>query len=264
MYNDLHTYDLSFVAPDRVRRTKPQLVFTIHEQHLPELTKRLHTLASRWRENVYLEAPTEFILPLPDMFGRVEFGYGSCGSVTSEGQRLSLRLELSQKKLFHLTATIHLLTVALSLPFAEKFSNRLQPVSISTGCGKDWMHGHTVDGFISAEVHSWIFKKVSRLKEPSWSKLGPRPIVTAMKQAWRAVNTKEDQHWSTSCSARFTGDGRFILECLGDACDLAIYPDSLGMKGSSIEFGCHNLDQARQQITLLAGLAKLCELATKD
>lgn len=264
MYNELHTYDFSFVAPDRVRRTKPQLVFTIHREHLPEVVKRLHTLASRWREDSYLEAATEFTLPLPDMFGRVEFGYGRCGLVTSEGQRLSLRLELSQEKLFHLTATIHLLTVALSLPFSVKLSNRQQPVSISTNCTMNSIHGHMVGGYVSAEVHAWLFKKVRQLKEPAWSKPGPRPIVRAMKQAWRAVTLKEDHRWSTSCHVRFTRDGRFILECLGDACDLAIYPDSLGVRGSPIEFGCHNLDQARQQITLLAGLAKLCDLATQD
>ncbi len=55
--------------------------------------------------------------------------------------------------------------------------------------------------------------------------------------------------------------------CPGDACDVSIYPDqiygdALGTK--SVRFACHNLDSAAQQITLIAGIAKLCELARND
>jgi len=85
-----------------------------------------------------------------------------------------------------------------------------------------------------------------------------------MRQAWVAVVPQDLREWASKCGAWITVDGRFMFECLGDACDVAIYPDSLEGEEGSVEFGCHNLDQARQQVTLLAGLAKLCALARND
>lgn len=66
------------------------------------------------------------------------------------------------------------------------------------------------------------------------------------------------------CRATIAPDGRFNLKCPGNACEVSIYPDRLygdNMGTRSVQFSCHNLDGAVQQITLLVGIAKLCELA---
>lgn len=57
-----------------------------------------------------------------------------------------------------------------------------------------------------------------------------------------------------------------MLGCFGNACDIDIYPDHTcgEMDEPYVRFSCHNLDTAAQQMTLLAGLAKLCELARAE
>lgn len=262
-----HRFDFSFVAPNRKRRTKPQLVFTFDQRHLPEVETRLVILSSRWAVEYYLGKPVEFALPRPDLFGRMECGYDRCAIVTFEGENVSFRLELEAKQLSAITATIALFTSALDAPFelVQVRSNRVQQIELTTRCENESMGwDHAIGGYISSEVRSWLRRKSTHLDEKKWANEASPEIVAAMRQAWKAVVPKSSREWARDCRARIATDGRFILECMGNACDVAIDPGSMEIENDVTEFGCHNLDQARQQVTLLAGLAKLCEIVRRD
>jgi len=58
--------------------------------------------------------------------------------------------------------------------------------------------------------------------------------------------------------------GGLVFDCPpGNAC--GIYPSNWDMdKGRGYKFNCHNVDNAAQQITLLAGLATLHDYARKE
>jgi len=53
--------------------------------------------------------------------------------------------------------------------------------------------------------------------------------------------------------------GRIYISCPGEACDVLMEPNHYNSKSGG-EISCHNVDSAFQQITLLTGLAKLCDL----
>jgi hypothetical protein len=68
----------------------------------------------------------------------------------------------------------------------------------------------------------------------------------------------------TACKISYASNGRFGLHCVGNACDIGAYPDLGRDNGCGYPFSCHNLDTPRQQLALLAGLAKLYDLASRD
>ena len=271
MYNTSHLYDLSFVAPNRRPRTKPQLVFTLDERHFEELLHRLQKVAACIAEEKYLDYPAAFLLPTPDLFGRIEFGYGRCGFVTRDGEQMSLRIELDQAKLHHAVLTIYVLTGSLLVPFdtERKSANRTQQIDINTNCVQGSLHGygHSVGGYVSSEIVEWITRQWQKGPSDKWMHFtqAPEEVTTAMRQAFSAVVDTDKKRYTKDCGGSFTEDGRFILQCFGNACDVAIYPDSFYPDdGHGAQFSCHNLDNAYQQVTLLAGLAKMCELARQD
>ena len=259
-------YRLSF-SP-RVEGIAPCLVFTIERRHLEELRRRLSRLANRdgAHAKAYYRSETTPAFTLPSIAIPHEsvFGYGECGYLREESPKLSLcfRLEWGLP-LIHCVLTIHLLAKALSVPIGTEHPwSLVQQATFDTVCHYNEMGcGHAVSGHISWRVMDWI-RKQAPIKDTSL----PLPILKAMQQAWRAVTLPEEWRWGEYCDGGLTSDGRFMLKCMGDACDIAIYPDgTCGDEGDSFrEFYCHNLDNAQQQITLLAGLAKLCELARAD
>lgn len=126
-------------------------------------------------------------------------------------------------------------------------------------------HGHSVSGWLSQDVMAWL-KNYAKDKVDTNSFMQVAPmhpeVVYAMRSVWYAISTPERRPYADAASGWVRENGAFSLNCFGDACDLSIYPDSYnGENYVSVEFGCHNLDSADQQLTLLAGLAKICELA---
>ena len=65
--------------------------------------------------------------------------------------------------------------------------------------------------------------------------------------------------YNESFKAFVQKEARLIIDCPGDAC--GIHPDIYfeGVGGGS--FGCHNVDQMFQQLSLLAGLSKVHSMA---
>lgn len=268
MYHEARLYDLSFVSSKRKPATNPQIVFTIEKKHLPNLIVCLERLVQWADVESYAHKHIDFCLPVPDLFGNVEFGYGACGFVKEAKDEVSLYIELCEKHLANATMTINLLTQVLCGAFNDEVqsSNRKQQVDLETCC-MNKTHGHAVGGYISGEVREWLRKLWHKGPNNNWMHFAPAPqeVIRAMRQTWSAVASKDLKRWTKDCNGAVTEDGRFILNCIGDACDLAIYPDNVYADDyGSVRFSCHNLDGARQQLTLLAGLAKLCELARAE
>jgi len=269
MYNDARAYDLSFVSPSGRPPAKPQIVFTFDERHFAVLLERLQTLAGKTAEEKYLYSPSEFALPFSNLFGHNDFGYGKCGLLQRSGESMSLCVELSQAKLHEAVLTINLITLAFLVPFEEgkKHSNRTQQIDLETCCVRNRAngYGHAIGGYVSSELLLWLCKQGVSLSDGSQYAPIPEEVTTAMQEAYRAVTSTRMERWAKDCGGRINKDGRFILYCSGDACDVAIYPESFYPKdGYGARFSCHNLDSALQQVTLIAGLAKLCEMARKD
>ncbi|HVV38969.1 MAG TPA: hypothetical protein VHD31_01455 [Candidatus Paceibacterota bacterium] len=268
MYNTAHVYDLSFVAPTRKPRTKPQIVFTLDEELLSELNNRLQHLLRRVNAARYCGREVQFWYPTPDLFGRIEFGFEKCGLMTKHDGDVSLRIELSEEMLFCSTLTINLLAHALIVPFeGRKLSNRPQLIDLETLCDRDRLqgYGHDIGGYVSGGVNAWLRKQGTQVPDDRYSIPVPEEVITAMRHAWYAVAAEDQKRWASECGGRIANDGRFMLECFGNACDVAIYPDNaVADEKGSVPFSCHNLDRPDQQITLIAGLAKLCELVRKE
>lgn len=275
MYNTARLYDLSFVSSKKKNgakgSTKPQIVFSINTEHADEVNRRLWILVQRNSANAraYLGEEKEFSLITPDLFGRAEFGYGKCGIFSYENMDLKLHIELcSGRELLYATLTIHLLVQALASSIAdgERRNNQAQQLDLETSCNSRVpVYGHAVAGYASSRLISWIQGKTKDLPAEQNYAAVPKEVTSAMSDAWRAIVKEEFKKWTSECKGQLSKDGRFLLECFGNACDIAIYPDSMwGGMEHGVRFSCHNLDAPIQQITLIAGLAKLCEIARRD
>ncbi len=271
MYNISRLYELSFASAGRRLHTNPRIVFTVRSAHLEEIGRRLRIIAADWKKRAaeYCPAGATFAHPAPDLFGRIEFGYGRCGSVTSEDEETHLNIELSGgEQLYCSTLTMKVLTEALLVPIESGDApNQIQQVDLQMRCD---MHdpigyNHAVSGYVSSQVLNWLRVHGKRARDG-----GDIPIhaevAAAMREVWIAVCIPDHRQWASECRGRISSDGRFMLKCFGDACDLAIYPDGTcgHMADAYAQFSCHNLDTAVQQATLIAGLAKLCELARRE
>lgn len=265
MYSQSRIYDLSFVSSSKGK--KPRLVFTIQLKHLEKCLSRLERLTTRIDPKVYCERDVDFFFP-PNLLNKTDFGYGACGSMFELEDEVSFSIELSGPHLKNAALTVHVLATALSPSLEEspQPSNHIQQVTLETCCKHD-AYGHATAGYLAAHVCEWLRKQWQKGTADTRSSqvAMPRKVVAAMKDVWKAVAPLGQKKWAKDCGGSIYEDGRFLLGCFGNACDLSIYPDSMYIDESyPSRFSCHNLDTATQQLTLLAGLAKLCELARAE
>lgn len=275
------TYDLAFVGPSRRTRTAPEIVFIINKRQLPETIERLHLLNYRYRDyiNNYLGIDgAPFTLPIPDLFGHQEFGFAKCGYCTVEDEKVWFRLQLRPYPWTHYnTLTIFLLTKTLGTTFTqEASSNQEQDVSIMTlaELGRSAGYGHATGGWVAARVVEWLRSYAKANQQPMGiiSEAAPmHPDVIRARQAAAGAMISERKYGYRASKRQIYGwirtSGAFSMNCYGDACDLGIYPDQIHENDTlheSVELGCHNLDNAEQQLTLLAGLATICQLARES
>lgn len=272
MYDMRLRYDLSFVSPGKRPPTKPRIVFTIKAEHLGEIERRLRMLAAHWHDHAvgYCYPEASFTFPVHDLFGNLEFGYGRCGFVTIEDDMAHFHVELGRgTRLYCCTLAMKLLAQALAMPVdGGRFSNQLQQVDLEMRCDRfdPCGYNHAVGGYVSSRMTGWLREQARKMPEGSRSISVPEDVVRAMRATWCAVSKSDAKRWARECCGRIMRDGRFGLECFGNACDLAIYPDGTcgRMDDPQVRFSCHNLDTAAQQVTLIAGLAKLCQIARQD
>lgn len=268
-----HIYDLAFIAPKRRPRTPPEILFIIDANHLSELVERLHKTDSRLHAEVsdYLyNRYSRFRLPTPDLFGNIEFGYNSCGYVKVHNGKVHFHLPLRETPwLWDCTMTIHTLVRALNFPFETAgTTNQMQSLVIETLCenGRLAGYGHGIWGSVHSNLISWLheYGRVNK-QNLGYTTAAPMPdaVISAMQSTWCAVTEKRLHKYAgpRDIYGSIRDDASFSLNCFGNACDMGVYPDSVFSACEFANMGCHNLDSANQQVTLLAGLAKLCEIA---
>ncbi len=273
-----HIYDLSFVSPESSKEINPHIVFSMSKRHLEVFQTKLRFIITRVNENKiaeeYLGVHSEFTPLDKDIFGNYTFGYGRCGymNVDDEGEA-HFYFELRDGVRTHYTSmTIWVLLKVLNyMLVAEEIepSNRWQFIQIDTACRHE-MHGHSMSGWVSTDLGVWLKKQGKKVPEHEismFANISLPDVEEVMFQTWNTITRNEFKEKGNEFQAVITPDGRFALICPGNACDVSIYHDQLygdEIGTQSVQFSCHNLDGAVQQITLLAGIAKLCELARND
>jgi len=139
----------------------------------------------------------------------------------------------------------------------EKITSCLFPqlILINTITLRD-QHGGSLDGTYSIPLADW-------LRSRHGTEMGC--MVEPMVSAYRRLYGKVDELDRHSFWARVENEqGWFNVSCPGDACGLNP-ADSWGPKlGEGYRFGCHNVDTPMQQLTLLSGLAALCDQARRE
>jgi hypothetical protein len=266
MLQKAHIYDLFFVSSAEGKTKHPQFLFVLKATHYERFVSMLHRVVglNESLARMYLRRYVAFALPDPDLFGHRVLGYGRLGQAAFVDNEFLIRLPIMPKKaLSLLTLTIHVLFDTLCLPLVEgEESNQEQQFSFFTSCKED-IHGHYLGGQISPSLYRWLLKK-GRTGEGENDVSMPEVVIEAMKEAWKAGGGKISRMSVRDFRGSITHDGRFMLACPGNACDVAIYPDMVYGEDHGADISCHNLDSALQQVTLLCGIAKLSELALQE
>lgn len=262
-------YGLSFRPPSaEAGIQRPEIVLTVSNETAVKLEALLESHKHRYIDQAYVpeSVPTwQDMQPTLGLGFSRQFGYGKCAYVEQSDteSRYCFPLIPEQEGCIALTLSLSFLFLDLVQDEAEgQGSNRQQLMTFSTRCEnrpEGW--GHMIGGYAYPAMRAWL----SRTAESGTDD----PLATvrdAMRLAYRSLDPEHAELLVDMCDARLHESGRFLLECPGNACDVAIYPDcDYGLIGEMpTTISCHNLDWVRQQLTLLAGLAALHQLAEAD
>lgn len=274
--NPGRVFDLSYVPPRKKGKNKkpPELVFTTTFNHGQKTEECIFEsrIFERVSPEIYLKTKTHWSGQQADLFPEVHgrgFGFGGCGYVVEAEDFREYHLPLTPTTVYHVALTVHVFSMALDWVTtdemkAENKSNRFQLLTFETWCvaNRQAGWGHAVHGSVFPAFRRWLTLTAEKMDENS----SISEAEATMRTVYNYLGHPLGMGFNDQCRARLYTDGRFILECPGDACDVAIYPDSDYGAESDIPtpFSCHNLDHAWQQLILLSGLAVLHELAVKD
>jgi hypothetical protein len=212
------------------------------------------------------ESTPQFHTGDTDLFGDRTIGYGGIGTVDEENDMVHYCINLRSGEHAKMAAVTFSVLTSLAQSFHSDVVShdihRAQMAFLFTSTANE-LHGHSVSGFLYHPFVQWLIYRASKKGVPH-----PRKVLLAMKDAWRAVARSENaRRFVKHCSVRIEPDGRFSLRCLGDACDLSIYPEEICgeiIGEEIIRFSSHNLDRVDQQLTLLAGFAAMWDLAREE
>lgn len=263
-------YGLSFRPPNtEAGIARPEIVLTVSNETAARLEELLESRKHRFVDQTYVPESEpiwqDSQSTLDPGFSRW-FGYGKCAYVEESDaeSRYYFPLIPVQEGCIALTLSLAFLFLDLIRDESEEeySSNRQQLMTFSTRCEnrpEGW--GHMIGGYAYPTMRAWLSRTAeSGTDDPLAS------VRDAMRLAYLSLDPEYGERLADVCDARLHASGRFLLECPGNACDVAIYPDN--DYGPNHEcpttISCHNLDWARQQLTLLAGLAALHQLAEAD
>lgn len=154
---------------------------------------------------------------------------------------------------YAVSASFTFFSIPLEFPEKETSVSFPQLMIVRTTTANE-LHGGSLGGDVSIPFKQWLMSLGNdEINIPEMN----NAMQIAYKKMYRL--TDYDKH---SFFAHKKGEGRFITSCPGDACGLNP-ADWYDHKGEGYRFSCHNVDSPLQQITLLAGLAKLHDLARK-
>jgi hypothetical protein len=272
------TYSLRFRHFKKEKGEKarpPELVFTVRTdvlQKTEELLRTTRILEVAEVQKYLGERPSyswdEPHLPLDS--ANQPFGIGGCGYVKTEDSSAEISFPITASQMYRITKTINVLMIALnwSMETGDTASNKYQLFELETRCERAHSWGHITQGHVFPVFRRWIASLSDEHKKQVSARAG-----AAIKLTWYSLlspgqrkKARAMRDYDYVWYASINSDGRFQLVTLGNACDLSIYPDSGWDKDPEqmCKFSCHNLDEASQQLSLLAGLAVLMQLAEED
>ena len=199
------------------------------------------------------------------------FGFFSCvqfDGVEDGFVRLVMPIEEGTSP-WMLAATYSILFSTLDFPSEEILKagdrGRTQLLTITSHVQFEerLMNNAPMGGEMSPKLANWISKRgttpthlvdVEEAMAKVWNTFAPRKIK----------KEKRGPHPYPGFSVFVQKGGGLIVECPGNACDVSTLDWWEDKKGWGHKLGCHNLDSAIQQITILAGYAKIHDLAAKD
>ena len=274
-------YDLSFVPPKPSEgRTRSEIVITVLPRYAEVIDKQLES--AQGMEEAFVAWCAKFQLTdvqwrsTADLFSSqmaTPFGLNGCALRSADDQEVRYRFPLNPATCLLVALTLHAFVHALEYclynPALQKLhgSNFDQLMHVRVGWRPDIAmtagYGHPLMGFVAPPLRAWLVKVAA---DPERLEEVENRLAHVIRTAWLTGKPKKKVDPYDQTFVNITDDGRFILQCFGNACDVAIYPDHCSdwESGYATEFNCHNLDAPLQQLTLLAGLATLHELAAKD
>lgn len=156
-----------------------------------------------------------------------------------------------------ISASFTVFSSLLRFPEVETSSSLIQLMIVETITVKD-MHGGSLWGEFSIPLCSWLYS----LEQNDQTDFPE--ISESMQAVHRKLYGELDPYAKYNFRAYVHGNGRFTLDCPGDACGIYNSPDRIRQIDEGREFHCHNVDQMGQQLTLLSGLAALHDKARRE
>ena len=262
-------YGLSYVPSTEI--SVPELCIWVSRNAWPHIEQRLS--ASRYDYEIleqYLGGTANYTWGAEPQLvfdtRRTPFGFNSCGFFTEEGRDLRVRIPVLPNSQSQICLTLFEFLNAANalLPVDFVMLDPDQFYWINSMCRHD-LHGHSVGGYIFPTFFGWLRAKGKGPNDLTF-------VVEAMRDVYSHLRkfTSDRERRETFKLIRYdfraglSTDGRFHMACPGNACDLSIYPEHLRHNEVWSEFGCHNLDTAAQQLTLLSGLAALSDMARTE
>lgn len=211
---------------------------------------------------------TEFLIKIPIIKAKTQEVCDSC-----HGSGKDKIIEEDERKCFSCGGTgfeyvykwqlVHAISASFSTffrlaSFHEKETSAPFPqlMTIETITGTEMWHSGSLGGEFSIPLTKWLASLYQGRD-------------TTIPEVVKATKTAYDHMFHDDCSSygfkAYVGskDGGVIIDCPGDA--TGIHPDEWRIeKGQGYKFCCHNVDNAAQQLTLLAGLAALHSKARKE
>lgn len=141
------------------------------------------------------------------------------------------------------------------LPLYEGSTAKGRPQLLTLQCmAEERMHGGSLWGFVSKALALW--GKASGRDEVL-------EVTTAMRAAMQQLVQGHAINEVDSTYCRIEG-GNVYAQCPGDATE--IHPENgfISEVSEGYKLACHNVDGAWQQLTFLAGLGALCDLARSE
>jgi hypothetical protein len=153
--------------------------------------------------------------------------------------------EFSFVRAYNISASWVVLCNFLRVCTTETSCDKAQLMMISPIVKRN-MHGGSLNCLLSKGAVDWL-----SLIQGSDSNIVE--VVEAMEKAYSKIFGPYE--YTNTFYAMVQNEGRLIMQCPGDACDLA--PEEYAMEGKGYQLWPHNIDTPFQQMTFFAGLAAL-------
>lgn len=159
---------------------------------------------------------------------------------------------------YELSASLNLIMQAALTITEQSKNNQSQLISIMLETGD--RPSADIEGELSSILVNWLAKNSIRFEK----EFAPK-IITAMAKVYKKLHPNYRLVHKSGFRAVLHNDWHLLLDCPGNACGInALDPNGDGNKNAGYKFSCHNVHSVVQQLTLLAGLIKLCDLYEQD